>query len=142
MVPEGVDLAELVAALPAGVVLTEPDAVEKYRNDWSKARDAGTPVAVVRAQRSGHVQEAVRWAARHGVPVVPRGAGTGLSGGSSAVDGGIVVSLERMRAVEVDTASQVAVVEPGAFTAEVKAAAAAHGLWYPPDPSSSEICSI
>ena len=68
--------------------------------------------------------------------------GSGLSGGSTAVDGGIVLSLERMDAVEIDTASQVAVVEPGAFNAEVKRAAAEHGLWYPPDPSSYEICSI
>src|SRR3954447_16141282 len=142
MVPEGVDLAELVAALPQGVVLTEPDAIEKYRNDWSKSRDAGTPVAVVRARQAEHVQEAVRWAARHAVPVVPRGAGSGLSGGSSAVDGGIVVSLDRMGVIEIDTASQVAVVEPGALTAQVKAAAAAQGLWYPPDPSSFQICSI
>ena len=71
-----------------------------------------------------------------------RGAGSGLSGGSSAVDGGIVVSLERMRAVEIDHACRVAVVEPGALNVEVKAAAAAEGLWYPPDPSSYEICSI
>src|SRR4051812_24830642 len=99
MVPDRVDPAELDAALPAGMVLTDPNAVEKYRTDWSRARDAGTPVAVVRAHEAGHVQEAVRWAARHRVPVVPRGAGSGLSGGSSAVDGGIVVSLERMRAV-------------------------------------------
>ena len=68
--------------------------------------------------------------------------GSGLSGGSSAVDGGIVLSLERMRAIEIDTDCRVAVVEPGAFNAEVKAAAAEHGLWYPPDPSSYEICSI
>jgi glycolate oxidase len=135
-------LAELVDALPDGVVLTDADAIEKYRHDWSKDRGAGTPVAVVRAENSGQVQTAVRWAAAHGVPVVPRGAGSGLSGGSSAVDGGIVVSLERMRAVEIDTACRVAVVEPGALNREVKAAAAEHGLWYPPDPSSYEICSI
>ena len=73
---------------------------------------------------------------------MPRGAGTSLSGGSSAVDGGLVLSLERMRAIEIDTTTRVAVVEPGAFNAEVKAAAALHGLWYPPDPSSYEICSI
>jgi glycolate oxidase len=135
-------LAELADALPDGVVLTDADAIEKYRHDWSKDRGAGTPVAVVRAENSGQVQTAVRWAAAHGVPVVPRGAGSGLSGGSSAVDGGIVVSLERMRAVEIDTACRVAVVEPGALNREVKAAAAEHGLWYPPDPSSYEICSI
>jgi glycolate oxidase len=74
--------------------------------------------------------------------VVPRGAGSGLSGGSSAVTGGIVLSLERMRAIEIDTETRVAVVEPGALNAEVKQAAAQHGLWYPPDPSSFEICSI
>ncbi len=135
-------IAELVEALPDTVVLTDPDAIEKYRWDWSKDVGAGTPAAVVRAEDAGQVQAAVRWAARHRVPVVPRGAGSGLSGGSSAVDGGIVLSLERMRAIEIDTQCQVAVVEPGAFNAEVKAAAAEHGLWYPPDPSSFEICSI
>jgi glycolate oxidase len=135
-------LDKLTGALPPGVVLTEPDAIEKYRFDWSRERGAGTPVAVVRAESAEQVQEAVRWAAEHRVPVVPRGAGSGLSGGSSAVDGGIVLSMERMRAVEIDTGCQVAVVEPGALNAEVKAAAAQHGLWYPPDPSSYEICSI
>jgi len=133
---------ELVGSLPDGVVVTGRDAVEKYRHDWSREPSAGTPVAVVRAEDAGQVQTAVRWAARHRVPVVPRGAGSGLSGGSSAVDGGIVVSLERMRHVEIDADCQVAVVEPGAFNAEVKVAAAKEGLWYPPDPSSFEICSI
>jgi glycolate oxidase len=76
------------------------------------------------------------------VPVVPRGAGSGLSGGANAVDGGIVIGLERMDAIEIDTSCQVAVVEPGAFNRDVKAAAAREGLWYPPDPSSYEICSI
>jgi glycolate oxidase len=135
-------LEELRAALPGDVVVTEPDAVEKYRQDWSRDPSAGTPVAVVRAESAEQVQTAVRWAAAHRVPVVPRGAGSGLSGGSSAVDGGIVLSLERMRAVQIDPLCQVAVVEPGAFNREVKAAAAAEGLWYPPDPSSFEICSI
>ncbi len=135
-------VAQLVAALPEGVVVTDPTAMEKYRFDWSRDQSAGTPSAVVRAENAGQVQTAVRWAAEHGVGVVPRGAGSGLSGGSTAVDGAIVLSLERMRAIEIDPASQVAVAEPGAFNAEVKAAAAEHGLWYPPDPSSFEICSI
>ena len=135
-------LSELVAALPPGVVTTDPATVEGYRFDWSRDANAGTPTAVVRAEDAGQVQQAVRWAARHRVPVVPRGAGSGLSGGSSAVDGGIVLSLERMRAVEIDADCQVAVVEPGAMNAEVKAAARLEGLWYPPDPSSFEICSI
>ncbi len=136
------DASSLVDALPDGVVVTDADAMEKYRFDWSKDDSAGTPLAVVRAEDAEQVQTAVRWAAEHRIPVVPRGAGTGLSGGSSAVDGGIVLSLERMRAIDIDVACRVAVVEPGAFNAEVKAAAAEHGLWYPPDPSSYEICSI
>jgi glycolate oxidase len=116
--------------------------VEKYRHDWSRDPSAGTPVAVVRAENAAQVQTAVAWAAEHHVPVVPRGAGSGLSGGSSALDDGIVVSLERMTTIEIDPLCQVAVVEPGAFNKDVKAAAAREGLWYPPDPSSFEICSI
>jgi glycolate oxidase len=140
--PLDAPLAELAAALPGDVVITDPTAIEKYREDYARDGSAGTPGAVVRPRSADQVQEAVRWAARHRVPVVPRGAGTGLSGGSSAVDGGITISLDRMRAVEIDPACQVAVVEPGALNAEVKRAAAEHGLWYPPDPSSFEICSI
>ncbi|MGH7733554.1 MAG: FAD-binding oxidoreductase, partial [Gemmatimonadales bacterium] len=99
-------------------------------------------LAVVRAGSTADVRAALLWASRHGVPVVPRGAGTGLSGGSAAVVGCLTVSTERMRALAVDTAAQLAVVGPGVLNGELKAAAAAHGLWYPPDPSSFEICSI
>jgi glycolate oxidase len=135
-------VAALVDSLPPGVVTTASDTMQAYRFDWAHDESAGMPVAVVRAESADHVQVAVRWAAAHGVPVVPRGAGSGLSGGSNAVDGGIILSVERMRAIEIDTASRVAVVEPGALNVEVKLAAAEHGLWYPPDPSSFEICSI
>ena len=135
-------LTALVNALPEGVVATAPETVEKYRHDWSRDPRAGTPIAVVRAESTQQVQVALRWASAHGIPVVPRGAGSGLAGGASAVDGGLVLSLERMRAIEIDNASRVAVVEPGALNVEVKQAAAEHGLWYPPDPSSFEICSI
>ena len=126
--------ADLVAALPDGVVVTDADGMEKYRFDWSATRRARP--AVVRAERE-HVQTAVRWAAEHGVSVVPRGAGSGLSGGSTAVDGCLVLSLERMNAVEIDPACQVAIAQPGAFNADVKRAAGEHGLWYPPDPRPS-----
>jgi glycolate oxidase len=135
------DVARLVERL-GDSVRTDPVTCENYRFDWARDPAAGVPIAVVRARNTAEVQTCVRWAAEHGVPVVPRGAGSGLSGGSSAVDGGIVLSLERMRAIEIDVAARVAVVEPGAFNAEVKSAAAAHNLWYPPDPSSYEICSI
>ena len=137
-----VDVDALTTSLPDGVVVTEAATLDNYRYDWSRDPGAGTPIAVVRPTDADQVQTVVRWAAEHKIGITPRGAGTSLSGGSSAVDGGIVLSLERMRAIEIDTTTRVAVVEPGAFNAEVKAAAAEHGLWYPPDPSSFEICSI
>ena len=135
-------VAELTAGLPEGIVVTDTGRLDKYRRDRADDPRVGTPLAVVRAECYEHVQSALRWASRHRVPVVPRGAGTGLSGGSSAVDGCLVVSLERMRDISIDPATRTAVVQPGLLNAEVKAAAAAHRLWYPPDPSSFEICSI
>ena len=137
-----VDLADLAAALPDGALLTDRDIVASYRQDWARDPQAGWPVAVVRATCTADVQATLRWATQRRVPVVPRGAGSGLSGGSTAVDGGLVLSLERMRDIHVDPVSRVAVAEPGLLNAEVKAAAAEHGLWYPPDPSSFEMCSI
>jgi glycolate oxidase len=136
------DLAALVAALPADSVITDPDGMGGYR--WDRALDAsaGTPLAVVRPTTTEQVQATIRFAAEHGLAVVPRGAGSGLSGGSSALDGCLVVSLDRMRSVTVDPVTRTALAQPGAFNADVKAAAAEHGLWYPPDPSSFEFCSI
>ena len=132
----------LFAALPASLVVTNPVSLEAYR--WDRAEDprAALPIAVVRAETTEQVQLAVRVAAEVGVPVVPRGAGTGLSAGASSDTPALVISLERMRGIEVDAHARVAVVQPGALNVEVKRAAAAHGLWYPPDPSSYEICSI
>ena len=135
-------LDDLVAALPDGAVLTDPDLVEGYRRDWARDPGAGHPLAVVRVRSTDEVQQVLRWASAHTVPVVPRGAGSGLSGGATAVDGGIVLTTELMRDIHVDPVSRVAVVQPGLFNAEVKRAVSEHGLWYPPDPSSFEICSI
>lgn len=132
----------LIDALPAGAVITDPASMDAYRWDRANDPDAGVPLAVVRATSTADVQAVVRLAAETGTAVIPRGAGSGLSGGSSAVDGAIVLSLDRMRAITVDPDTRMATVQPGAFNAEVKAAASAHGLWYPPDPSSFEFCSI
>jgi len=137
----GEPLAELIALLP-DAVLTEPDAVEPYRRDRALDPDAGAPLAVALPGSTAEVQAVVSWAARHDVPVVPRGSGTGLSGGATAVTGGIVLSLERMRAVRVDPATRTATVQPGLLNSELKAAVAEHGLWYPPDPASFDICTI
>jgi glycolate oxidase len=135
-------LSRLTASLPSGVVVTDRDLTAKYRMDRAEDPAAGWPLAVVRAESTAHVQTAVRWAAEHRIGVTTRGVGTGLSGGSTAVDGAIVLSTERMRGVTIDPAARVAVSQPGILNAELKRAAAAVGLWYPPDPSSFEICSI
>jgi glycolate oxidase len=135
-------LAELVAEVGPDDVLLAEASREAYRHDWSRFQGAGLPGVVVRPRTAPQVQAAVRWAARHGIPIVPRGAGSGLAGASSGIEGGLTISLERMTSVEIDPATRTATVEPGAFNADVKRAAAAHGLFYPPDPSSFEICSI
>ena len=135
-------LPDLIAELPDGVVVTDPDILASYRHDRAMDPAAGTPLAVVRPTKTEEVQAVLRWASAHRIPVVPRGAGSGLSGGATAVDGGIVLSTEKMREITVDPVTRTAVVQPGLLNAEVKKAVAEHGLWYPPDPSSYEICSI
>jgi len=135
-------LPELIAGLPEGTVVTDPDILGSYRHDRALDPAAGTPLAVLRPSTTEEVQTILRWASAHRVPVVPRGAGSGLSGGATAVDGGIVLSTEKMREITVDPVTRTAVVQPGLLNAEVKAAVAEYGLWYPPDPSSYEICSI
>jgi len=135
-------LASLIAALPHGMVVTDPTVTEGYRQDRAFDPSAGKPMAVVRPRRTEEVQAVLRWATTNRVPVVTRGAGSGLSGGATALDNGIVLSTEKMRDITVDSVTRTAVCQPGLFNAEVKKAVAEHGLWYPPDPSSFEICSI
>jgi glycolate oxidase len=133
---------DVLTGIPDVLVLTDPDVVESYRQDRAKDPDAGRPLAVVRARSTEDVQAVLRWASASGIPVVPRGAGSGLSGGATAVDGGIVLTTELMRRIDVDPVTRTAVVQPGLINADVKRAVAEHGLWYPPDPSSFEFCSI
>jgi len=135
-------LDELERQLRPGTLVTDSEIIEGYRFDRSNSSDAGMPIAVVRAESTEDVQAALRWASEYRIPVVPRGAGTGLSGGSIAIDGCITLSTERMRKIEIDPRASIAIAQPGALNAEVKQAATEAGLWYPPDPSSFEICSI
>src|SRR5271165_1391261 len=135
-------LASLIEELPEGMVVTDPAKTDKYRQDRALDPSAGKPMAVLRPLRTEDVQAVLRWASRHRIPVVPRGAGSGLSGGATALDNCIVLATERMRDITVDPVTRTAVCQPGLFNAEVKKAVAEHDLWYPPDPSSFEICSI
>ena len=120
----GNTISELASELPEGVIVTDPDIVASYRQDRAFDPDAGTALAVARPTRTEEVQTILRWATRHGIGVVPRGAGTGLSGGSTAVTGGIVLSTEKMRDITVDPVTRTAVAQPGLLNAEVKKAVA------------------
>ena len=136
-------LDDLTRRLPTGSVLTDLDVLESYRRDQASLVEAGMPLAVVRAGSTAEVQEILRTASRHRVPVVPRGAGSGLSGGANAVDGCLVVSLAGMdRIVEIDAASLFAVVEPGVVNDDLKQAVGDVGLCYPPDPASAGFSTI
>lgn len=137
-----VSIDSLVAALDDQKVVTDPDILAAYRQDRAQDPAAGLPLALVRPVTTADVQTAVRWCHDHDVKIITRGAGTSLSGGATAVDGAVMITTEKMRGITVDPATRAAVCAPGMLNAEVKAAAAEHGLWYPPDPSSFEICTI
>ncbi|WP_185995748.1 FAD-binding oxidoreductase [Nocardioides campestrisoli] len=114
-----------------------------FRHDRAHLVSPGVPLAVVRASTTEDVVASLRWAHEHGVPVVPRGAGTGLAGGASAIEGGLVLCTTRMDAIlEISVPDQLAVVEAGVVTGDLDRAAAAHGLMYAPDPGSVDTCTI
>src|SRR5690242_8182516 len=136
-------VAALADGLPREALVTDPDVVESYRYDRAQFCPAGVPAAVVLARETAHVQHALRTASALRGPVVPQGARSGLSGAANAIDGCIVVSTEKMRrVVEVDVANRLVVTEPGIYNAELSKAVLEKGLFYPPDPSSWEFCSI
>lgn len=101
------------------------------------------PDVVALVETRQEIRELLRFAALDRVAVTPRGLGTGKTGGALAVNGGIVLSTERMRAIrEIDERDLVAVVEPGVVTAELQRQVEGRGLFYPPDPGSAESCSL
>jgi glycolate oxidase len=105
--------------------------------------DRGRPSVVVYPSTVEQVSAIVRLANEHNLPLVPRGAGTGLSGGALATEGGILMPMMRMnRILSVDLDNRIAVVEPGVVNLELSKAVAKHGLFYAPDPSSQKACTI
>jgi glycolate oxidase len=140
---EGTLLAELGAVLPDDAVVVDPASLEGYRHDRAVGVEAGVPQVVVRPRTTGQVAAVMAAAHRRGTPVVPRGAGSGLAGGSNAIDGCIVLSTERLdRVVEVRVDDGYAVVEPGVINQQLRDHVRGHGLWYAPDPGSKDFCSI
>src|SRR5438874_7582275 len=105
--------------------------------------EGAMPDAVVLASSTEQVAGVIKVAARHRIPVVPRGAGTGLSGGAVTIRGGIALQVTRMRRIlDIDPVAQTALVEPGVVNQELSLAAAPHHLFYAPDPSSQKACTI
>ncbi|RAS68297.1 glycolate oxidase [Lentzea atacamensis] len=136
-------LAELRSALGDSGVLTDADVTASYQRDMMPLAPHGSPSAVVFPLNTEQVQAVVRACARHRVPIVPRGAGSGLSGAANAVDGCVVLVTTKMDAiVEIDADNRLAVVEPGVINLDLRGAVEKHGLFYPPDPSSYDWCTI
>ncbi|MEO6084932.1 MAG: FAD-linked oxidase C-terminal domain-containing protein [Umezawaea sp.] len=134
---------ELRAALGDGAVLTDTDVTSAYQRDMMPLAPYGTPLAVVLPTDTEQVQAVVRACAAAKVPIVPRGAGSGLSGAANAVDGCVVLVTTKMNAiVEIDADNRLAVVEPGVINLDLRGAVEKNGLFYPPDPSSYDWCTI
>ena len=143
MTPEDAVLAAAERALSPGDVVTDRDILQSYRADRSTGTQAGEPFAVAFPRSAEQVSAVLREAHEQRVPVIPRGAGSGLTGGSNAIDGSIVLCLERMRdVVNVDIGNGFVETQPGIFNTELRDHVAGHGLWYAPDPASKDFCSI
>jgi glycolate oxidase len=122
-------------------LLTEPEELACYSFDGTG--QTWMPDAVALPDCTGQVAELLKLASRYGFPVVPRGAGSGMTGGSLAVRGGLVLVLSRMnRIIEIDAENMIAVVEPGVITGELQDRLKKQQLMYPPDPASLKFCSI
>jgi D-lactate dehydrogenase (cytochrome) len=138
-VPTG-ELRALQSVLPQDALVTDPVALIAYEADGSLGH--GGPQALALPRTNEEALIVVRWAVEHGIPIVPRGAGTGLSGGALA-NGGILLSFARMRDVlELDQAGRSAVVQPGIVHEVFDLFVKSKGLYYPPDPASGRACTI
>ena len=140
MIPQKI-IEELIGVVGERFVLYAPEDLIVFEYDGSQA--TGYPEVVVVPGSAEEVAQTVKIAHREGIPVVPRGAGTSISGGALASIGGILLPLTRLKKVlEVDTENLIAVVEPGLVNVDLSAAVSQFGLFYAPDPSSQKACTI
>jgi len=134
-------LKDLKSIVGPANVSTSPEELVVYSYDATQRESL--PWAVVRPRSSREISEILKLANRERFPVVPRGAGTGMSGGSVPVRGGVVLSLERMNHIlEIDDQDFIAVVEPGVITGDLHREVEAQGMFYPPDPASNKFCTL
>jgi len=136
-------LDEVRQRLPEECIQADTDVIEAYSQDRAVFESAGTASLLVMPGSTAEVVAAVEAANAADVPIVPRGAGTGLTGAANAVDGCMVLSLHRMNEIlDIDTTNRTCRVQPGVINADLKAAVAEVGLFYPPDPASVDMSSI
>ncbi|PXY31502.1 FAD-binding oxidoreductase [Prauserella muralis] len=136
-------LTTLRTELGAEAVLTDADVTAAYTRDQMPLAPAGQPLAVVLPRDVAGVQATVRACAAAGVPIVPRGAGSGICGGANALEGCVVLVTTKLAdIVEIDPENRLAVVQPGVVNLDLREAVAKHGLFYPPDPSSYDWCTL
>jgi glycolate oxidase len=137
-------VAELTSALSRdSIVITDPSIVIAYSRDQAPIAHSGIPIAVLLARSESDVAIALSVASAYQIPVVPRGAGSGLAGGANALDGSLVLSLEQMNAIlEIDPIDRIARVEPGVVNLDLDEAVGEFGLSYLPDPASRDWCTI
>ena len=135
-------LAALQAIRPHLTIISDVEGLKPFETDALIAHRE-TPMLAVLPETEGQVRDIVKACRKLGVPVVTRGAGTGISGGAIPHREGLLLVLSKMNEIlEVDTVGRTATVEPGVRNLQVSEAVAAHGLFYAPDPSSQLICSI
>lgn len=136
-------LTDAQAVLGDKALLTDPDVLVSYRRDRTGFVPDGQPLAVAVPNSAQQVAELVRVASRHAVPIVPRGAGSGLAGGANAINGCVVLSLAAMdRILSINSEELTVRAQPGVLNARLSSEVAKVGLWYPPDPASSEFSTI
>lgn len=129
--------------IPADRLVVDTDVLASISHDEAEWAPVGRAAVALRARTEAEIAHAVKVCAELGVPVVTRGAGTGLSGGANAVDGCLVLDVSKMDAVvEINPEDMTCVVQPGIVNNNLKAAVAEHGLWYPPDPASAPWSTI
>ena len=132
---------KLIHAIGEKYVYSDPERLEAYNFDGTEPRYL--PDLVVEPETTEQISELMKLATQYRIPVIPRGAATGLSGGALAIQGGIILSSLRMNKIlEIDEINQIAVVQPGVINLDLHDAVEAKGLYYPPDPASYETSSI
>ena len=136
-------LADLGSRVSPGSLTTDPDVVDAHSSDEALFCPREGAIALVRAASAEDVQEVMRFATEHRVPVVPQGARSGISGGANAVPGAILLNVSKMKdIVAVNEAERLVTVQPGIINQDLKDHLAPFGLSYPPDPGSVALSSI